>query len=552
MIVLKGIPASSGIAIGEAFVLSVESPTIMTDRIQPEHVAQETARLGTAMDMASTEIRAAMELSESEAVRSIVETHVMIIEDPSFSDSLHKRIESGYTAEAAVVQECDALMQVMYQAKDSILRDRAQDFETVKERLLGALRNRTLSHAAAEDRIVVAGLITPQDMLFFKQTHTLGFITEIGGINSHACIVARGMGIPAVIGIRNATGLIREDVNLIVDGYAGDVIVDPDDETLAIYREKQQRAVEYRQQLGTLIATPAVTTDGVTVRLKGNIDTPDQVDDALMSGCDGIGLVRTEFLLMQRGTYPTEDEQVAWYTDIAKRAYPLPVTFRAFDIGSDKFREGIPHHEDNPALGLRGIRFLMYRPDLFLTQVRAILRASRLRNVRFMIPMVSVLEELYHARAVVADAARTLRAQGEEFDASMPFGIMIETPAAALMADSFVPHVDFLSIGTNDLAQYTLATDRTNELVADIFDAMHPSVLRMIHMVVTAAHARGVEVSVCGELAGHSAATEVLIGLGIHELSVAPSLILELKNRIRHLHNGACMQSASRMAGGVS
>jgi phosphotransferase system enzyme I (PtsI) len=377
-------------------------------------------------------------------------------------------------------------------------------------------------------------------MLFFKSTQTLGYVTEVGGINSHVCILARDMGYPAVIGIKGAADKIQNGDVVVVDGYAGTVVVNPDEETLERYRRKAGRAEEYRQQLGALIGQPTVTLDGMPVSLLANVDEPENVDAALMAGAEGVGLVRTEHMLMRLGRYPSVEEQTAWYRDIAERAYPKPVTIRSFDVGSDKFRQGIPHREENPALGLRGIRFLLYRPDIFEEQVCAVLRASVHRNLRLMLPMISTLEEIDAAEKVVAGCKERLTAEGVEFDRNMPLGIMIETPAAALLADTFARHADFISIGTNDLAQYALATDRTNDLVADIFDPLHPAVIRMVRMVVGAANKYGRSVSVCGEMAGHASATEMLVGLGIRELSVTPRLLLELKRRILNVSFAQC------------
>jgi len=548
--ILKGIPASPGIAIGRAFVLSSDSPSLQPDVLTLEEVPVELERFRIAQEATTVELMNAIELArlESSTVSSILESYLMIASDPIMTNAIMGRITTGTPAETAVLSEFDIHKTVLYNARDPLLRERVQDFEHVMERMIAALRNRTLSHEQAIDSVVVSGSITPQDMLFFKQLRTLGYVTEIGGINSHSCILARDFGIPAVIGLRNATEMIQTDMTVIVDGYAGLLIVEPDQATLAEYTSKQKQAAEYRDRLGSLVGEPTVTRDGVEIVLKANIDSPDQVDAAIMSGCEGIGLVRTEMLLVQKGRYPSVAEQTSWYRDIVERAYPLPVTFRAFDVGSDKFREGIPHHEENPALGLRGIRFLLYRPDIFENQISAILRASAHRNVRLMIPMVSTLEELDEAKLLIEKCKEKLRAEGADFDPAMAIGVMIETPAAALMADAIAPRVDFLSIGTNDLAQYTLATDRTNELVADIFDAMHPAVLRLITMTVNAAHNAGITASVCGEMAGHSAATEMLVGIGITELSVSPPLLLELKHRIRSAIYTDCQVLVKRMA----
>jgi phosphotransferase system enzyme I (PtsI) len=538
----KGIPASPGIAIGRAFVLDQEQPVDPTEHVTPAGIAIELERMQSALHSISEELAQAHRLAAAESATAvgIVEGYQMIVADPVLCTSMIERVKGGISAEAAVAREFDAHKALLHNARDPFLRSRVQDLDVVKERLISVLRNRTLSHAVGYDNIVVAPHVTPQDMLFFKSTQTLGYVTEVGGINSHVCILARDMGYPAVIGIKGAADKIQNGDVVVVDGYAGTVVVNPDEETLERYRRKAGRAEEYRQQLGALIGQPTVTLDGMPVSLLANVDEPENVDAALMAGAEGVGLVRTEHMLMRLGRYPSVEEQTAWYRDIAERAYPKPVTIRSFDVGSDKFRQGIPHREENPALGLRGIRFLLYRPDIFEEQVCAVLRASVHRNLRLMLPMISTLEEIDAAEKVVAGCKERLTAEGVEFDRNMPLGIMIETPAAALLADTFARHADFISIGTNDLAQYALATDRTNDLVADIFDPLHPAVIRMVRMVVGAANKYGRSVSVCGEMAGHASATEMLVGLGIRELSVTPRLLLELKRRILNVSFAQC------------
>lgn len=515
--------------------------------IAESEVTNEVDRLHAAHQATIADLRHAIDLatSESTTVVSILESYLMIASDPIITQAIIKRIESGASAEAAVVDEFDVHKTFLYSARDQLLRERVQDFEHVVERMLAALRNRTLSHELRSDSIVVAGTITPHDMLFFKRMSTIGFITEVGGVTSHSCILAREYGIPAVIGIRNATDLIGDGDEIIVDGFTGLVVVRPNDATLQSYHKRMAEQSRERSELASLAALPSVTRDGQTVVLRANIDSAIDADAAGAVGCDGVGLVRTETMLVAFGRYPSADEQYQWYRSILERCGTSSVTFRAFDVGSDKFREGIPHHEENPALGLRGIRFLLYRPDIFEQQVEAILRASVHGDVKFMLPMISSIEELDAARRIMDHTIASLHRRGVAINASIPIGVMIETPAAALLARSFAERVQFLSIGTNDLAQYTLATDRTNELVADIFDAMHPAVVRLIAQTVHAANEVGIPVSVCGELAGHAAATELLLGLGLRELSVAPSLALELKHRIRMADSVACANAVA-------
>lgn len=515
--------------------------------IAPEEVDREIDRFHAAHHVTTEELRHAITTAttESTTVASILESYLMIASDPVITQAIVHRIRNGASAEAAVVDEFDVHKTFLYSAKDQLLRERVQDFEHVVERIVAALRNRTLSHELRPDSVVVAGSITPHEMLFFKRMSTLGVVTELGGVTSHACILARDFELPAVIGIRNATERINDGDEIIVDGYTGIVVVRPDDATLQSYQARAAERSSARAERLALVDAPAVTHDEEVMVLRANVDSAADMKVARAVGCDGAGLVRTESMLVTFGRYPTADEQYEWYKSIVEQAEGSVVTFRAFDVGSDKYREGIPHHEENPALGLRGIRFLLYRPDIFEQQVEAVLRAAVHGNVRFMLPMISSVEELEAARHVIHRTVVALTERSVEIHAAVPIGVMIETPAAALLAETFAGRVDFLSIGTNDLAQYTLATDRTNELVADIFDAMHPAVVQLIAMTVRAAHAGGIPVSVCGELAGHAAATELLIGLGIRELSVAPSLVLELKHRIRMADSRACTRAVA-------
>lgn len=548
-LVLKGVPASPGIAIGLAFVLDADQPVDESERVAPDRIAHELQRFQQALESVRTELNQAMELArqESATATNIVESFQLIVADPLVQDSIAKRIAEGISAEAGVAREFDVHRTILYNSGEAFLRSRAQDLDFVKERIIAALRKRTLSHASGYDSIVVAPHVTPQDMLFFKATQTLGYVTEVGGINSHVCILAREMGYPAVVGVAQVASLVAQGDRIIVDGFSGLVVVAPDDTTLASYREKTSQVEIYKQQLGELAGAECITTDGVRVALQANIDEPANVDAAMLAGAAGVGLVRTEYLLIKLGRYPTVEEQTEWYMDVAERAFPNPVTFRAFDVGSDKFRQGIPHAEDNPALGLRGIRFLLYREDIFCDQMYGILRASVHRNVRLMLPMVSSVHEIQKARELVALCMQRLRNAEIDFDSEMPIGIMIETPATALLADSFTQHSDFVSIGTNDLAQYALATDRTNDLVADIFDPLHPAVLRLVHMIVCAATKYNKSVSVCGELAGHASATELLVGMGLTELSVTPRLLLEVKRRILNVSYSQCSSLVHRL-----
>ncbi len=544
----KGIPASQGIAIGKAVVLRTEAFVFSADHIEPEQIPGEIARFQEALKTGAAELQHIIDIAEREAshVAPILETYLLILTDETVSDSIRRRIQQRfYSAENAVMQEFDAQKQFFTLAKDPVLRERAVELDHVKDRLLNGLRNHSISHSIAENAILIAPSITPTDLMMYSQEGTLGFVTEVGGIASHVSILSRSLSIPAVIGVRDIAHLIHTDDMLIIDGNAGLIICNPKPETLTKYQKRKKEEEENTRKLGKLATAKSETHDGRVIHLLANIDSLEDVDAAQVAGAGGIGLIRSEYLIIKRQHFPSEEEQLEWYNEIAERMYPHQVTIRAFDVGSDKYAEGLPH-EDNPALGVRGIRFLLHRKDIFKMQIRAVLRASKHRNVRLMLPMISSIDELLEAKEFIEKCKTSLRKAGIHFDERMPIGMMIETPAAALMANDFAAIVDFFSIGTNDLTQYTLAADRTNEYVADIFDPFHPAVLRLMKMTIDAAIARDIPVGICGEMAGHSAATELLIGLGVNELSVTPPLLLELKKRIRKADYGKSQTIATK------
>lgn len=538
---IKGIPASPGIAIGKSLVLKGEGQALLHFQMLDEsRRPKELQRYENAVRECVIELQQTYQLAEQEIgnVAAILETYEFIINDFSINEAIKKRIAEGFPAESALTIEYDVQKNFFKHAKDVMLRERAHDIENVKERLLQALHNRQISHAMARHSIVIAPSIIPQDVILFNESEVLAFVTDIGGIASHSCILARSLGIPAVIGVKDASNTILRDSIVIVDGYEGLVIANPKPETIEKYQRRQQEQDEQSKLLGHIAKLPAETQDGHRISLLANIDSPDEAENALLHGAEGVGLVRTEMLLVRLNHFPSEQEQFEWYSDIAERIYPFTVTLRAFDLGSDKYIEGLPH-ESNPALGMRGIRFLLNRKDIFRIQIRAILRASLHKNVRLMLPMIARVSEIEDTLAIIAEEKHVLQQRDVDFDPLMPIGMMIETPSAALLADKFAEMVDFFSIGTNDLTQYTLAADRINEMVGNIFDSFNPAVLRLMKQAVHAAKHNGIKVSVCGEFGGHSAATELLLGMGVDELSVAAPLLPELKQRIRnsqHIH----------------
>jgi phosphotransferase system enzyme I (PtsI) len=534
---LKGIPASAGIAIGKAKIIQPEIVSLNDSKIDVEEIPGELELFDRVIETLVEEFNDVIKkvkTNESNVV-AIIESNLLILKDPYVNESIKNYIKSGLNIENAVVKEFDSKKQFFKESKDDILKERAHELDHIKKRILSALRQQCLYYGVAKDAIVIAQSLTPTDIINFKEAGALGFITEVGGIASHASILARTFEIPSVIGVKNVLESIPEDSEVIIDGYSGHIIYNPKQKNLAEFYEKKEKIEEHRKSLGELIKLPAKTIDNETVKLLANVDTPQDIRHAHISGAEGAGLVRSEQLIVALNRFPSEEEQIEYYEKIAESAYPHHVTLRTFDIGSDKYSEGMPHHEDNPALGLRGIRFLLSRKDIFKTQIKAILKVSKNKNIRLMLPMIVSFSEVQDSLKIIDECKKELENSDISFDKNIPIGIMIETPAAALISDRLAKFVDFFSIGTNDLTQYTLAADRGNELVSSVFDSFHPAVLNLIKISADNARKNNIPISVCGELAGHAAATSLLIGLGIRELSVSPSMILELKNRIRHL-----------------
>lgn len=531
----KGIPASPGIMIGEAVTFVVEPITIRQALIEPERIDTELERFRHAVEECTAELNRTIAMANDEApvAAPILEAQLFMLNDPSVSSMVTEYIHKRYSADHAVQDVFDSQQAMMLHASDAYLRERAADLEHVKQRLLNFLAHRNI--AAPEisaGSIVISEALTPSDVMLFRKTGMAAFATESSGITSHAAILARSMGLPAVVGLANVCKRIHTGTTLIIDGFAGIIITHPQVETLERYQRRQQDLENKARKMGKYASLPAQTLDGRKVHLFANADTPEEIELARTSGAEGIGLVRTELQMLERQLVPTEEEQTQLYTDLAERAYPLQITLRAFDIGSDK-SFGLIGHEPNPALGLRGLRFLLKNRAMFTAQIRAILRASCHRNVRIMLPMITTVQEFQKALSMIEGCKATLRENGEAFDEQIPVGAMIETPAAALIARELSALADFFSIGTNDLTQYTLAADRMNANITPIYDTFHPAILRLVSMTIEAAHNSNIPVAVCGEFAAHAAATELLVGMGISELSVAHTSLLDVKKRIR-------------------
>jgi phosphotransferase system enzyme I (PtsI) len=535
--VLRGIPSSPGISFGSAFVIEPETVVIPTDIIDKTKINDELEKFESAKNELISEYYLALRKVqfESKNIHAVIETNILIISDSYLINGIRRRIESGYSAESSIIQEFDMQKQYLQDSNDFLLRERALELDNIKERIIEILRKKQLNRNISPGKLVVSKYVSPTDVVNFRDSKISAIITELGGISSHSSILARAYQIPEIIGVKNATFLIKENDFIIADGYKGLVIINPDSETLAEYERLKSKEKAYRKRLGKLISLPSETKDKHRIYLKTNINVQGDLENTLLLSTDGIGLVRTEILLNNLDKFPDEADQNLWYKNIAEQIYPNPVTFRVFDVGSDKEAPGMPYKESNPALGFRGIRFLLLRTDLLMSQFRAILLASATKNVSVMLPMITGVNEIIKSKQIFEECKKQLKAEGKLFDNNCPFGVMIETPAAAIQSHVFANYADFFSIGTNDLTQYTLAADRTNELVSDVYDSFHPAVLKLIKMTIDAAKVAGIPVSICGELAGHLAATSILIGMGVTELSVSPSSYLELKKRTREI-----------------
>jgi phosphotransferase system enzyme I (PtsI) len=540
---LHGIGVSDGIAIGRAQLVSHATLEVAHYTIAASQVEREVARFGEAIHDVQHELEGLHGAMTSGDVPgefgAFLDVHWMILNDPTLAEVPKRLIaEQRCNAEWALTQQLNVLVEQFEQIEDPYLRERKSDVVQVVERVLKRLMGRpgALPAPSAEAQtILVAHDLSPADVIQFKRHHFAAFLTDLGGVTSHTAIVARGLNVPAVVATHNARTMIRDGELLIVDGGSNVVIVNPDRAVLAEYRLKQSEFELDKQKLKRLRTKPACTIDGFSVDLFANIELPDDLEPALENGATGVGLFRSEFLFLNRDGLPTEDEQFEAYRAVAAGMGGMPVTVRTFDLGADKTKEGLDglsRVAPNPALGLRAVRFCLAEPRLFHTQLRAILRASHYGKVRILIPMLASTGEIDQTLVLIAKAKDSLREQGVPYDDGIEVGGMIEIPAAVLAIDSFLDRLDFLSIGTNDLIQYTLAVDRSDDAVAHLYDPLHPAVIRLLAMAIGAANKAKVSIAVCGEMAGETALTRLLLGLGLANFSMHPSHLLAVKQRV--------------------
>jgi phosphotransferase system enzyme I (PtsI) len=548
---LHGIPVSRGIAIGRAYLIAPAALDVDHYLIEPAQIEGEIERFRTAQQLVHRELdalRADLAADAPSEMGAFINVHSMILNDAMLVQETIDLIRTRrYNVEWALTEQLERLSRHFDDIEDEYLRERKADIQQVVERVLKALAGATVGladgvHGTCDEMIVVAHDIAPADMMQFKTQTFQGFVTDLGGRTSHTAIVARSLGIPAAVGVQHASQLIRQDDLIIVDGDHGIVIVDPAPIVLEEYSYRQSEKALEQRKLQRLKFSPTQTLCGTRIELCANIELPDDARAAVDSGATGVGLFRTEFLFMNHKHHlPEEEEQFAAYRRAVELMNGLPVTIRTIDVGADKPLDSMAGGDGyetapNPALGLRAIRWSLSEPQMFLTQLRAILRASAFGKVKILIPMLAHAQEIDQTLDLIREAKRQLDDAGITYDPNVQVGAMIEIPAAAIALPLFLKRLDFLSIGTNDLIQYTLAIDRADNSVAHLYDPLHPAVLHLIAFTLREAKRAGVPVSVCGEMAGDPALTRLLLGMGLTEFSMHPSQLLVVKQEVLRSH----------------
>ncbi len=547
---LHGIGVSRGYAIGRTYLLQRNQPEITEYTIPDNIVEDEVQRFLNSLDLARRQlqdIRGRVSATTPGDIAAFIDTHLLMLQDASFTEApIHLIRSRRCNAEWALKIQHDLLVQVFEQMDDPYLRTRKDDVDYVVRRVQRILVTEDpsylndpdyteLASSRLEGRVIIADDLTPADTILMQHQGVLAFVTEYGGPLSHTAILARSLGIPAVVGARNIRSYLGHDEPVIVDGRQGVILVGLDERILLYYRHKQREERRQQRELNKLKGKPAVTRDGVTIGMYANIELPEDALAVQDVAADGVGLYRTEFLFMNRADFPDEEEHLASYLHVIKTLEGIPVTIRTADLGADKQLDSGRSGQisTNPAMGLRAIRMCLKDLGMFRPQLRAILRASAHGTVRMMIPMLSSIQEVFQVLKLVEETKQELRERGLAFDERLPVGGMIEVPAAAVCADQFARYMDFLSIGTNDLIQYTLAIDRVDDEVNYLFDPLHPAVLALIHHTIRAGQKASIPVSLCGEMAGDSRYTRLLLGLGLTEFSMHPTGLLEIKKVIQ-------------------
>lgn len=550
VMLMRGKGVARGFAIGRAIIMGAATLEVAHYRIATDDIPQECARLDAALETVYNDLQHIIKNLPPDAPKELtplLNVHSLLVSDPMLSEQTREIIASRqYNAEWALSTQGQLLADQFSLMEDEYIRERAADVNQVIERVLRVLSGMGSSllpdmspDLDINSSIVVAHDISPADMIKLRGARFAAFVTDLGGATSHTAIVARSMNVPAVVGLGNIRSLVRDKDMLIVDGEAGIVIVNPSEPILAEYQQKQDAYIRERAELIVHKDEPAITLDGKKIKLEANIELPHEADEVMNLGADGIGLFRSEFLFMGRETLPDEEEQYEAYSYVLKTMQGKPVTIRTLDIGSDKTLDGEATVAANPALGLRAVRYCLSRPEMFQTQLRALLRASVHGKLRILIPMLSHMHELHSVKQAIEFAKNQLLEEGYAYADDIELGAMVEIPAIAIAIEPFLKHLDFVSIGTNDLIQYTLAIDRVDNEVSDLYDPMHPAVLRLISQTIQAGERAGKAVAVCGEMAGESRYTRLLLGLGLTEFSMHPQQLLDVKKIVRTSHTNA-------------
>ncbi len=542
-----GVGVSPGIARARLHVVRDEAEEIPRYIIQSEDVGDEIGRFENALMQTRAQILE-MQQRIAEAIgakdASIFDAHLLVVEDRTLIDEVLRKLEADRLNVESIFQEVARhYAETLSQIDDPYLRERALDIQDVTRRVVANLLGKTESAflSTSEPHILVAHNITPSDTASMDRTRVLGIATDLGSRTSHTAIMARSLGIPTVVGLHDATEKLETGDEVLLDGHNGILIKNPNAETLRFYDELQAKKSRVAERLVHLRETSSTTKDDRHIVLSANIELPSEIASVVENGAEGIGLYRTEFLYLNRSTLPAEEEQYEVYRKVAQGVAPHPLIIRTFDLGGDKIAINLPADDElNPFLGCRAIRFCLDHPEIFKVQLRAILRASAIGNIKIMFPMISGVGELKSAREMLDDCKEELRQAGVAFDDQMQVGAMIEIPSAAICAETLAPEVDFFSIGTNDLIQYAIAVDRVNESIAHLYEPTHPAVLRLLKMIADAAHAHGIWAGVCGEMAGDINLIPLLLGLGMDELSVSSTLVPRVKMAVQSLSTVEC------------